>query len=186
MLLIPVFGSSRSNIYWERSHSSLEIGERETKGETARGSGNQDRRVVCSTPPPPPPIHLNKAASAPLPLTSPPPPFGVYRDFSSGSLWWPPFSRSGVQNLILDSDGDHFLFSPIFCRTPVSRYVYCYSLAKKQWNLGGHRYFVDAKICDVFFMAGRYNKLVRYGRESAHKSRAARGNATLGDCMRGN
>ncbi len=32
-------------------------------------------------------------------------------------------------------------------------------------------------------MAGRYNKPVQYGRESAHKSRAVRSNATLGDCM---
>jgi hypothetical protein len=30
----------------------------------------------------------------------------------------------------LDSDGDHFLFSPIFCRTPMSRDIDCYSLAK--------------------------------------------------------
>jgi hypothetical protein len=33
-------------------------------------------------------------------------------------------------------------------------------------------------------MAGRYNKPVQCGRESAHKSRAARGKATLGVCMR--
>jgi hypothetical protein len=39
---------------------------------------------------------------------------------------------------------------------------------------------VGAKICDVFCMAGGYYKPVWYGRESAHKSRAARGNATLG------
>jgi hypothetical protein len=32
-------------------------------------------------------------------------------------------------------------------------------------------------------MAGLYKKPVQYGRESAHKSRAAGGNATLGDCM---
>ncbi len=32
-------------------------------------------------------------------------------------------------------------------------------------------------------MAGRYNKPVQCGRESAHKSRAASGNGTLGDCM---
>ncbi len=41
--------------------------------------------------------------------------------------------------LILHSDGDHFLFSPI--RTPVSRYIDCYSLAKIS-----EIYFVDAKI----------------------------------------
>jgi hypothetical protein len=32
-------------------------------------------------------------------------------------------------------------------------------------------------------MVGRYNKPVQYGRESAHKSRAAGGNASLDDCM---
>jgi hypothetical protein len=30
----------------------------------------------------------------------------------------------------LDSDGDHFLFSPIFDRTPVRSDIDCYSLAK--------------------------------------------------------
>ncbi len=35
-----------------------------------------------------------------------------------------------MHKLILDSDGDHFLFSPIFCMTSVSRYIDCYSLAK--------------------------------------------------------
>ncbi len=32
-------------------------------------------------------------------------------------------------------------------------------------------------------MAGRYNKPVQCGRESAHKSRATSSNSTLGDCM---
>ncbi len=32
-------------------------------------------------------------------------------------------------------------------------------------------------------MAGRFNKAVQYQRESAHKSRAAGGNASLDDCM---
>ncbi len=35
-----------------------------------------------------------------------------------------------MYKLILDSDGEHIFFSPIFCRTPVSRYIDCYSLAK--------------------------------------------------------
>jgi hypothetical protein len=30
----------------------------------------------------------------------------------------------------LDSDGDYFVFSPLFDRKPVSRYMDCYSLAK--------------------------------------------------------
>jgi hypothetical protein len=47
------------------------------------------------------------------------------------------------------------------------------------------RYFVGAKVFDIFSMAGRYNKPVQYGRESAHKSRAAGGNALLDDCMHG-
>jgi hypothetical protein len=32
-------------------------------------------------------------------------------------------------------------------------------------------------------MAGWYNKPIQFGRESAHKSKAAGGNATLDDCM---
>ncbi len=39
-------------------------------------------------------------------------------------------------------------------------------------------------LCRFFSMAGRYNRPVQYGRESAHKSRAARGNATLSNCMK--
>jgi hypothetical protein len=35
-------------------------------------------------------------------------------------------------------------------------------------------------------MAGRYNKLVQYGRESAHKSRAQGGLSSLDDCMNAN
>ncbi len=42
-----------------------------------------------------------------------------------------------MYKLILDSDGDHFLFSPISCRMPVSRYLDCYSLAKISEILGG-------------------------------------------------
>jgi hypothetical protein len=82
----------------------------------------------------------------------------------------------------LDSDGDHFLFSPIFDRIPVSRDIDCYSLAKlvKSWRV---RYFVDANICDVLCMASQYNKPVPCGRESAHKSKAVSGNSTLGGCM---
>ncbi len=38
-------------------------------------------------------------------------------------------------------------------------------------------------MCDVFRMAGQYNKPVQYGRESAHKSKASGGNTTLDDCM---
>ncbi len=65
---------------------------------------------------------------------SPPPcypnPLIAVRDLSGGSLWWPLFWRLWVSKLILDGDGDHFLFSPIFSRTPVSRDNDCYSLAK--------------------------------------------------------
>jgi hypothetical protein len=52
------------------------------------------------------------------------------RDLNGGSLGQPLISRSLVCKLILDSDGDNFLFSPLFDRSPVSRYIYCYSLAK--------------------------------------------------------
>ncbi len=45
---------------------------------------------------------------------------------------------------------------------------------------------VYAKVLTILSMAGRYNKLVQYGRESAHKSRAQEGLASLDDCMNGN
>ncbi len=59
-----------------------------------------------------------------------PHPISAVIDLSSGSLWRPLFWRSWVCELILDSDGDHFLFLPLFDRTPVSRYIDCYSLVK--------------------------------------------------------
>ncbi len=76
----------------------------------------------------------------------------------------------------------------------MSRDIDCYSLAKISEILEGanilstpifcrRQYFVDANIYDVFSMADRYNKPVQCVRESAHKSRAASGNKTLGDCM---
>jgi hypothetical protein len=74
------------------------------------------------------------------------------------------------------------LLSPIFCSTPVSRDIDCYSLVKISEILADAQYFVDANIFDIFCMAGQYNKPVQCGRESAH-SRAASGNGTLGDCM---
>jgi hypothetical protein len=88
-----------------------------------------------------------------------------------------------VQKLILDSDGDCFLLLPIFDRTPVSRDIDCYNLAKISEILAG----ADILLTPIFvtFSAWRAgtNKLVQCGRESAHKSRVASGNSTLGDCM---
>ncbi len=102
---------------------------------------------------------------------------------STGSLGQPLILGLWVYELILDSDGDHFLFSPLFDRTPMSRYIDCCSLAKNQGILGGRQHVVGAKICDVSSKAGWYNKPVQYGRESTHKRKAAGGNATLDDCM---
>ncbi len=45
--------------------------------------------------------------------------------------------------------------------------------------------FLGAKVLDIFSVAGRYNKPVQYGRDSAHKIRAAGGNASLDNCMQG-
>ncbi len=50
----------------------------------------------------------------------------------TASIW-----RLWVCKLILNSNGDHFLVSPIFCRTPVSRDIECYSLAKISEILAG-------------------------------------------------
>jgi hypothetical protein len=38
---------------------------------------------------------------------------------------------------------------------------------------------VGAKVLDIFIMGGLYHSPVQYGRESAHKSRAEGGNASL-------
>ncbi len=40
-----------------------------------------------------------------------------------------------------------------------------------------------AKVLTIISMAGRYNKSVQYGRESAHKSRAQGDPSSLGDYM---
>ncbi len=91
----------------------------------------------------------------------------------TASIW-----RLWVCELILDSDGDHFFFSLIFCRTSVSRDIDCYSLAKISEILAGANICRCQYLC-VFCMAGHYNKPVQCGRESAHKSRAASGSSTL-------
>jgi hypothetical protein len=74
------------------------------------------------------------------------------------------------------------MFSPIFDRTPVSRDTECYSLAKISEILAS----ADILLTPIFvtFSAWRAgtNKQVQCGRESAHKSRTAGGNSTLGDC----
>ncbi len=44
-------------------------------------------------------------------------------------------------------------------------------------------FFFGAKVLDIFSIAGRHNKPIQYGRESAHKSREAGVNASLDDCM---
>ncbi len=45
---------------------------------------------------------------------------------------------------------------------------------------------VDANVLIILSMAGRYNKPVQYRRESAHKSRAQGGLASLDIYMSGN
>jgi hypothetical protein len=54
-----------------------------------------------------------------------------------GAVSDPGLPRGCQHRLILDGDGDHFLFSPIFCRTPVSRDIDCYSLVKISEILAG-------------------------------------------------
>ncbi len=88
------------------------------------------------------------------------------RGFVYTVILWPPppttshLSSSWVWKLILDSDGDYFLFSPFFDRTPVSRHIDCCSLVKNQWILGRHRYFVAPKF--VRFWAWRAGTISRY------------------------
>ncbi len=61
------------------------------------------------------------------------------------------------------------MFFPFFDRTSVSRDRDCCSVAKISEFQAGANILVGAKVLDIFSMAGRYNKPVQYGRESAHK-----------------
>jgi hypothetical protein len=84
---------------------------------------------------------------------------------------------------ILDSDGDHFLFSPLFNRTPVSRYIDCCSLAKIS------KFWADADIFSapkfVTFSAWQAGTISWYsaGESLSIKARQPESNATLGDYM---
>ncbi len=84
--------------------------------------------------------------------------------------------------LILDSDGDHFLFSPIFDRTPVSRDLDCYSLAKISEILAG----ADILSTPIFvmFSAWRAGTISLYSAGESPPIKAVRPVATahaLGD-----
>jgi hypothetical protein len=67
----------------------------------------------------------------------------------------------------------------LFDRTPVSRDRDCYSLAKVSEFYVDAKVLVAAKVLTIFSMAGQYNMLVQCGRESAHKSLAEGGKASL-------
>ncbi len=171
------------------SHSSLE-----TKGKSCRKKWNPGpgAEVELFTHTPTSALLDKNISMAPPPLLPspfPPPPhgtfpFGVFRDLSVGSLWWPLFWRLWVCELILDSDGDHFLFSPIFDRTPGSRYKDCYSLAKISEILAGAN--ILSMPIFVTFSAWGASARSRYSAgESARKSRAASGNSTLVEHVEG-
>ncbi len=105
--------------------------------------------LVCTGPPLPLPYLARDLPHSPAAMVirtggtarSPPlcypHPISSVRDLRGESLWWPLFWRSWVYKLILDNDGDHFLFSPIFNRILVSRDIDCYSLAKISEILAG-------------------------------------------------
>ncbi len=62
------------------------------------------------------------------------------------------------------------MFFQFFDHTPVSRNRDCYSLTKIREFSADAKVLVDAKVLTILSMAGRYNKPVQYGRESAHNS----------------
>ena len=78
--------------------------------------------------------------------------------------------------LILDSDGDHFLFSPLFDRMPVSRGIDCYSLAKSSEILAG----ADILLTPIFvtFSAWRASTISQYSAGESPPIRAGRPAAT--------
>jgi len=87
------------------------------------------------------------------------------------SIW-----RLWVWELILDSDGDHFLFSPIFCRTPVRRDIDCYSLAKISEILPGANILSTPTF--VTFSAWRASTISWYSAGESPPIRAGRPAAT--------
>ncbi len=142
-------------------------------------------RPICKCRCPPLVIRTGGTAGSPHPPPScyiPTPLFSIQRPqrWISVTAF---ICRLWVCRLILDSDGDHFLFSPIFCRTRVSSDKILTAIV---WRKLVKSYrapiFCRRNICDVFCISGRYNKPVQCGRESVHKSRAASGNGTLGNC----
>ncbi len=76
----------------------------------------------------------------------------------------------------MDSDGDHFLLSPIFCRTPVSRDIDCYSLGKISKILVG----VDILSTPIFvmFYAWQSGTISRYSAGESQPLKAGRPAAT--------
>jgi hypothetical protein len=120
--------------------------------------------------PPSPPLH-------PHPIWDSPPP--KRRIFVTASVW-----RLRKEVMILDSDGDRFLLLPIFDRTPVSRDIDCWILAKTSEILAGADILSTPIFCDIPAWRAGTNRPVQCGRESAHKSGAVSVNQSLGDCMR--
>ncbi len=87
------------------------------------------------------------------------------------SVW-----RLQVQKLISDSEGNCFLLSPIFDRTPVSRDIDCYSLAKISEILAG----ADILSTPIFvtFSAWRPVQISRYSAGESLPIKAERQAAT--------
>ncbi len=144
---VKLFGSSRSNILSREGLTAAKRNAKERPREKVTGGGIQSQEQMESvfTHTPPLPWHNKDNCVSPPPLLPPPPWVLPHWDTKRPQRWISVMTsvwRLWVCELILDSDGDHFLFSPIF--------------GNFQWNLGGRRYFVDANICDVFCMAGRY------------------------------
>jgi hypothetical protein len=76
----------------------------------------------------------------------------------------------------LDSDGYHFLFSPIFDRAPVSRDIDCYSLAKISEILAGADILSTAIF--VTFSAWQAGTIIQYSAGESPPIKAGRPAAT--------
>jgi hypothetical protein len=123
---------------------------------------------------------LIRALARPSPSPSSPPPhhLGLSLWIVHRSQRWISMmaSRSCVYKLALDSDGDHVLFSPIFCRTPMSRYIDCYSLAKISEILVGAHILVTPIF--VTFSAWRAGTTSWYSAGESPPIKAGRPEAT--------
>ncbi len=130
---------------------------------------------------PPSPWHDKDNCASPPPLLPPPPqwsyPIGALRNLSVGPLWWSQFGGYEYMNwywtvMVIAFCFYHFLIGCLWAEI-LTAIVWRNSV--KSWQAP---IFCPCQYLWRFL----HGRPLQCGRESAHKSRAASGNNTLGDC----